>query len=115
MLYPQPGSHVPPGKDETVVIVQLGEYTTANHQQELVDRVVTELQRGARDFVLNLAHTVYLDVAALNTLVGLAKRVREQGGDLRLANPNDDLRLLLDVINLTAFFKIPERESSPTD
>jgi anti-anti-sigma factor len=100
-------------KDDSVVVVQLEEYTTVSNRQELVDRVMAEFQRGARDFVLDLAHTVYLDAAALNTLVGLAKRVREQGGELRLVNPNDDLRLLLDVIKLTAFFKLGDPEATP--
>lgn len=95
-----------------MVVVQLEEYTTMNNRQELVDRVVAELQRGSRQFVLDLTQTVYLDAAALNTLVGLAKRVREQEGDLRLVNPNRDIRLLLEVIKLSAFFKLPEREGS---
>ncbi len=58
---------------------------------------MADLQRGARELVLDLTRTVYLDAAALNTLVSLAKRVREQGGDLRLVNPNGDIRLLLDA------------------
>jgi anti-sigma B factor antagonist len=94
--------------------VQLEEYTSVNNQQEVVDRIVAELQGGARDFVLDLARTVYLDAAALNTLVGLTRRVREQGGDLRLVNPNGDLRLLLDASKLRDFFKLPERESTPS-
>ncbi|MBA2571438.1 MAG: STAS domain-containing protein [Gemmatimonadetes bacterium] len=97
-----------------MVVVQLEEYTTLNNQQELVDRVVAELQRGSREFVLDLARTVYLDAAALNTLVGLARQVREQGGDLRLANPNGDIRLLLESVKPSALFKIPQGESSAT-
>jgi anti-anti-sigma factor len=96
-----------------MVVVQLEEYTTLNNQQELVDRIVAELQRGSREFVLDLARTVYLDAAALSTLVGLARQVREQGGDLRLVNPNGDIRLLLESVKPSAL-KIPQGESSAT-
>lgn len=97
-----------------MVIVQLEDYTSVSNQQEVVDRILAEMQSGARDFVLDLARTVYLDAAALNTLVALTKRIREQGGDLRLVNPNADIRLLLDASNLRDFFKLPERKRIPS-
>jgi anti-sigma B factor antagonist len=39
-------------------------------------------------------------------LVSLSKKIREQGGELRLANLNDDLRTLFELTKLDTLFHI---------
>lgn len=41
-------------------------------------------------------------------MVSLAKRMRELGGDLRLANLNDDLRTLFELTKLDTLFQIAD-------
>jgi anti-sigma B factor antagonist len=42
----------------------------------------------------------------LGALVSLGKRIREAGGDLRLAGLNDDLRNLFELTRLDALFPL---------
>ena len=79
---------------DTLVVGVRGQLIVANRQQ-LKECVLDELEKGERTFLIDLADTGYVDSAGLGALVSLRKKVRERGGDLRLANLNDDLKQLL--------------------
>jgi anti-sigma B factor antagonist len=90
--------------DITVVDVK-GQLIVGN-RQELKQRVLDELEGGARKFLIDFADTAYIDSSGLGVLVSLSKKIREQGGDLRLANLNDDLRTLFELTKLDTLFHI---------
>jgi len=50
--------------------------------------------------------TGYIDSSGLGVLVSLSKKIREQGGELRLAGLNEDLRTLFELTKLDTLFKI---------
>ena len=50
--------------------------------------------------------SAYIDSSGLGALVSLGKRLREIGGDLRLAGLNDDLRTLFELTRLDALFPL---------
>ena len=52
--------------------------------------------------------TGYIDSSGLGALVSLSKKVREQGGELRLAGLNDDLRSLFELTKLDTLFAIAD-------
>ena len=56
--------------------------------------------------MIDFAQTGYIDSSGLGVLVSLAKKVREQGGDLRLAGLNDDLRTLFELTKLDTLFTL---------
>jgi anti-sigma B factor antagonist len=41
-------------------------------------------------------------------LVSLSKKIREQGGELRLSSLNDDLRTLFELTKLDTLFRIAD-------
>ena len=51
-------------------------------------------------------HTGYIDSSGLGVLVSLSKKIREQGGDLRLAGLNEDLQSLFELTKLDTLFAI---------
>ena len=91
--------------NETVVVDAESQLIIAN-RQELKQTVLEELERGERIFLIDFAQTSYIDSSGLGVLVSLMKRIREQGGDLRLANLNDDLRALFELTKLDALFRL---------
>ena len=66
------------------------------------------LERGDRRFVLDFSGTGYIDSSGLGALVSLARKVREEGGDLRLSGLNEDLRSLFELTKLDTLFAISE-------
>ncbi len=92
--------------DVTVVDVE-GQLIVGN-RQELKQRVIEQLEHGDRKFVVDFSRTGYIDSSGLGVLVSLSKKIREQGGDLRLANLNEDLRTLFELTKLDTLFKIAD-------
>ena len=92
--------------DVTVVDVE-GQLIVGN-RQELKQRVLEQLDHGDRKFVVDFSRTGYIDSSGLGVLVSLSKKIREQGGDLRLANLNEDLRTLFELTKLDTLFKIAD-------
>ncbi len=90
--------------DVTVIAVE-GQLIVGN-RQELKQTVLDALEGGSRNFLIDFAGTGYIDSSGLGVLVSLSKKIREQGGELRLANLNEDLRTLFELTKLDTLFQI---------
>ncbi len=98
--------HVNREGDITVIDVD-GQLIVGN-RQELKQKVLDEVARGERKFLVDFTNTGYIDSSGLGVLVSLSKKIREQGGDLRLASLNEDLRTLFELTKLNTLFRIAE-------
>lgn len=99
--------------DHTAIVELTGEmdvYTTPQAKAVMLDL----LEKGYYHLVVNLQHTEYLDSTALGMLVGTLKRVREQGGDLRIVAPTPRIRRLLEITRLINVFPIDASEQEAT-
>lgn len=55
---------------------------------------------GNRRLVIDLHEVSFIDSSGLSTLVSALKLARQAGGDLRLARPNEQARVLLELTTL---------------
>jgi anti-sigma B factor antagonist len=98
---------------EVCVVAVEGQLIVGN-RQELKQKILDELERGARRFLVDFAQTGYIDSSGLGVLVSLSKRIRENKGELRLANLNDDLKTLFELTKLDTLFQISDsKERGP--
>ena len=64
-------------------------------------------------FVLDLAEVSFLDSTALGTIVGLLRRVRESGGELRVVLPETAARRIFEVTSLDRALDVfPDRAAA---
>jgi len=96
--------------DVTVVEVE-GQLIVGN-RQELKQKVLEDLEGGARKFVIDFSETGYIDSSGLGVLVSLSKKIREKGGELRLSNLNEDLRTLFELTKLDTLFRIADNKAA---
>ena len=89
-----------------VVVVGVDGQLIVGNRQELKQKVLDALEGGAKKFVTDFSHTGYIDSSGLGVLVSLSKKIREQGGDLRLAGLNEDLQTLFELTKLDTLFSI---------
>ena len=92
--------------DVTVIDVE-GQLIVGN-RQELKQTVLDEIENGESKFVVNFSETGYIDSSGLGVLVSLSKKIREQGGELRLSSLNEDLRTLFELTKLDTLFRITD-------
>jgi anti-sigma B factor antagonist len=103
-------------KVNDVLVVDVEGQLIVGNRQELKQKVLEELENGERKFVVDFEKTGYIDSSGLGVLVSLSKKVREQGGELRLANLNEDLKTLFELTKLDTLFHIADsREAALRD
>jgi anti-sigma B factor antagonist len=95
-------------KVNDVLVVDVEGQLIVGNRQELKQKVLEELEGGERKFVVDFEKTGYIDSSGLGVLVSLSKKIREQGGELRLANLNEDLRTLFELTKLDTLFHIAD-------
>jgi|GEM_PF-825903 len=73
----------------------------------LLHHLLDRIDEGARDVVVGLERTTYIDSSGLGMLADVHRvLVRELGGRLRVAGANPDLRLLLEVTRLSRLLEV---------
>ncbi len=93
-------------KDGDTCVVQVEGQLIVGNRQELKQRVLDEIERGERRFLVDFRQTGYIDSSGLGVLVSLSKRIREVNGELRLSNLNEELRTLFELTKLDTLFQI---------
>ena len=100
-------------KHGDICLVDVEGQLIVGNRQELKQKVLDELERGERKFLVDFSQTGYIDSSGLGVLVSLSKKIREAGGELRLANLNEDLKTLFELTKLDTLFQISgSRESA---
>lgn len=95
-------------KQDGVTVVDVEGQLIVGNRQELKSKVLEELDGGERKFVVDFSRTGYIDSSGLGVLVSLSKKIREQGGELRLSSLNEDLRTLFELTKLDTLFRIAD-------
>lgn len=70
---------------------------TAPRLREVVAASVAE---GNMRIVVDLSEVAFIDSSGLGALISGLKAARQVGGDLRIAAPNDQVRLVLQLTNM---------------
>lgn len=97
-------------KDKTsgVVVVGVDGQLIVGNRHDLKQKVLDGVEQGDTKFVIDFSNTGYIDSSGLGVLVSLAKKIREAGGDLKLAALNDDLRTLFELTKLDSLFTLTQ-------
>jgi anti-sigma B factor antagonist len=96
------------GRQGDTVIVHVEGQLIVGNRQELKQMVLDQIERGERRFLIDFSQTGYIDSSGLGVLVSLSKKIREQGGELRLGHLNDDLRTLFEMTKLDTLFRLED-------
>src|ERR1051326_2066207 len=95
-------------KDKSgVVVVGVEGQLIVGNRPELKQKVLDALEEGSRKFVIDFSKTGYIDSSGLGVLVSLSKKIREQGGELRLPGPNAHLPKLFALTKRSTLFPTP--------
>jgi anti-sigma B factor antagonist len=94
-------------------VVDVSGRITLGEGNVILREVVRELvNQGNTNIILNLAEVHYVDSSGLGELVKTLTTVRNRGGKLKLANPNQRILHLLELTKLTAIFDIEPNEAN---
>ena len=86
--------------DGGVAVVSLGGRLNMVSASRLREAVASAVEDGHNRVVVDLAAVDFIDSSGLGALISGLKSAREAGGDLRLASPNDQVKLVLQLTNM---------------
>ncbi|MBI1929836.1 STAS domain-containing protein [Candidatus Poribacteria bacterium] len=86
----------------------LGSYVAADLRKTLEDLVSQKTQK----IVVNLSRVHHINSTAVGALVGIAKRLRQKDGDLKVCGLADNLKRTFDLIGASSVLEIYDSESS---
>jgi anti-sigma B factor antagonist len=98
-------AHKHPGD---ILVIEVEGQLIVGNRQELKQKVLDALEAGSKKFLIDFTRTGYIDSSGLGVLVSLSKKIRDEGGDLRLAGLNEDLRTLFELTKLDTLFAITD-------
>lgn len=87
-------------------VTPLGDIRLGEGDLVLRDTIHKQLEAGATRIVLNLANVRFMDSAGIGEIVACLKRVREAGGDLKLASLNQRITDLFTLTKLISIFEV---------
>ncbi len=96
-------------KNEIPLIELEGEVDVYTAPQ-LKQQMLSFLDSGANEMVIDLTKVEYLDSTALGVLIGGLKRIRERDGNLALICPNQRVRRVFEITGLDKIFNIYSSE-----
>jgi anti-sigma B factor antagonist len=91
-----------------VFVLEVDGQLIVGNRQEFKQRVLDALDGGERRFLVDFTRTGYIDSSGLGVLVSLSKKIRDEGGELRLAGLNEDLKTLFELTKLDTLFAISD-------
>jgi anti-sigma B factor antagonist len=91
-----------------VLVIEVDGQLIVANRQELKQRVLDALEAGDRKVLIDFTRASYIDSSGLGVLVSLSKKIRDEGGDLRLAGLNEDLKTLFELTKLDTLFAITD-------
>ena len=72
---------------------------------ELRDVVAKAVASGTPRLVVDLADVEFMDSSGLGALIGALKTTRQAGGDLRIAQPGEQVSMVLQLSNVDRILK----------
>lgn len=93
------------GHDKVTVIEASGRIDSMNANQ-LGNALENEIDEGNLYLVLDLNAVDYMSSAGLREMVATLKKAKRATGDLRIAQPSDRVREVLEMAGLDTIFKI---------
>lgn len=85
--------------DGSVVLSPIGRLNLVSASQ-LRSRIEDVVATGSKRFVIDLSAVEFIDSSGLGALISGLKHARQAGGDLRIAAPGEQARVVLGLTNL---------------
>jgi len=97
---------------ESVPVLDLTGEVDSYNSPRLREKIVSLVDQGNANLVINLSGVDYIDSTGLGTLVGGLKRASERGGTISLICPSEQIYKVFHITGLVKVFPIFDSEEA---
>ncbi len=92
-------------RDAVQVLEVQNLFNELDNKEILVD-VQNRIEKGFNKFIVDLSKLDFMNSVGLNFLISMMTKSQKSGGEIALANANDQVLSLLEITKLKTFFKL---------
>lgn len=92
--------------DQELPIIELEGEVDVYTAPQLKQQMISLLEGGTQEMLVDLTKVEYLDSTALGVLIGGLKRMREKDGNMVLICPSPRIRRVFEITGLDKIFEI---------
>lgn len=92
--------------NDGVTLVEVSGRVDSMNANEFGNGLTTQITNGKVQLVLDLSSVEYMSSAGLREIVTTLKKAKKAAGDLRLAQPSQRVREVLEMAGLDTIFRI---------
>ena len=96
---------------EKVSVVYLKGYLDAHTAQDFEQALQALVDEDRVQIVVNLADLTYISSAGLGVFMGFIEDIRKKKGDIKLAEPNEKVYRVFDLLGFPVLYEIFQKES----
>ncbi|MBI2340330.1 MAG: STAS domain-containing protein [Deltaproteobacteria bacterium] len=93
-------------QEKQVTVIVLEGSLEVGKQEKLKDDLLKQVPPSDPRLVLDFSGVDFIDSACLGALVGLARRLRETGGDVKIASPTPEVKSIFQITRLDRLFEV---------
>lgn len=93
-------------EDDILVVTIIAKRATVEFSGALKEALIKQIEEGARNVVLDLSQTEFIDSSFLGTLVAGLKKATMMNGDLKLVGLRETVKSIFELTRLYRIFDI---------
>jgi anti-sigma B factor antagonist len=97
--------------DNVLELFVSGDLLGLSKEQRILDFVQEHIENQITRCSIDISDVGYMNSTGLSLLIRLLTRLRNQGGDLVLVSPSDQVKKLLVITKLNAIFSVVENQN----
>jgi anti-sigma B factor antagonist len=97
---------------DDIVLLRLGGFLDAHTFEELDEAINNLFEQGTYKIVADLSGLEYISSAGAGVFIGALAMAQENGGNIVISSPTENVHEVFDLLGLTQIFKIAD---SPED
>lgn len=92
--------------EKIIQVIDVSGFLDAHTSSQLEKTLSSLVEGGNYNLILDLNGLAYMNSASLGLLMGITKRVRLKGGDLRLMNLSEKINKIVSVLGFSKILKV---------
>jgi anti-sigma B factor antagonist len=91
---------------QTIQVVKVEDLLNELTNKEILNDVQSYVEKGFNKFIIDLSDLRFMNSIGLNFLISMMKNSKNSGGELAVANANDQIIGLLEITKLKKMFNL---------
>ena len=98
-----------------VTLISVGGSLDAETSPKFDEKIRSEIKKGAKNIVCNMAKLDYIASAGLGVLIGINDTLTKKGGQLKISSMNDKIKRIFKLLGFLNLFKSYESDDKAID